>query len=635
MTTQRTESTTVTPARQYYRVKDAARVLGVPPRTLYHLVEHEQIPCRRLGTVNPPPGVVGRARADHAGKAALMSVTRRALATGNVSWRAKVFFEGRVIAQRSFGRQVDAKRWEADQLAKLDAGTWIDPARGRMTFAALAEERQASRGHLAVRSHETTRFLLDKYVIPEIGSYPIYGIAATDVERVMSALTARGLATATRRRARSMMRLSAEPSATAPGCNTRRMSERLRPSETGRGISWLRNFPEYDRDDAARLIDSLQVYGRATVGAALIDLLSSLLKEGAITAPALVLPVLDVRDIAKHDTSAQERRPAAYDTFDPGSPVVWTRGSETFIGATLRAIVGEKVGEEQPGWLHPSATLGELRQAKARSIVVCTDYCGTGAQTKRFVEALMRNSTLRSWRSYGWIDVHVATFAGSRPALTAVRSHPRVDVVSSAVTAASFDDAPWDRAQRERIVRLCKRYGSPGPRRSRALGFGGSAGLFATDVQIPNNVPSILRRTDPGWNPFFDGFTMPRDLAEAISGYVPRPDYPTIAREARELRLADALSFGRRPTSAQRILVLLALLRAGSHERTELASLLGLETLEVQRDLDALQAAGFVDSSYSLTERGMSELAAARRRRRVVTAGLSGNEHPYYPSQLR
>ena len=93
--------------------------------------------------------------------------------------------------------RVDAKRWEADQLAKLDAGSWIDPARGRMTFAALAEEWQASRGHLAVRSQETTRFLLDKYVIPEIGAYPISGISAADVERVMSALTGRGHSTAT------------------------------------------------------------------------------------------------------------------------------------------------------------------------------------------------------------------------------------------------------------------------------------------------------------------------------------------------------------------------------------------------------------------------------------------------------
>ncbi len=38
-TTAQHTDTTVTPARQHYRVKDAARVLGVPPRTLYHLVE--------------------------------------------------------------------------------------------------------------------------------------------------------------------------------------------------------------------------------------------------------------------------------------------------------------------------------------------------------------------------------------------------------------------------------------------------------------------------------------------------------------------------------------------------------------------------------------------------------------------
>lgn len=40
-----------TAARRFYRVKDAAEVLGVPIRTLYHLAEREQIPCRRLGTV--------------------------------------------------------------------------------------------------------------------------------------------------------------------------------------------------------------------------------------------------------------------------------------------------------------------------------------------------------------------------------------------------------------------------------------------------------------------------------------------------------------------------------------------------------------------------------------------------------
>ena len=136
-----------------------------------------------------------------------MSVTKRVLPSGSVTWRAKVFFERRVIAQKSFTRRVDAKRWEADQLTKLASGAWVDPARGRVTFAALAAEWQASREHLAVRSQETTEFLLAKYVLPEIGPVPIAAISAADVERAMTAMTARGLATATRRRALSMIRL--------------------------------------------------------------------------------------------------------------------------------------------------------------------------------------------------------------------------------------------------------------------------------------------------------------------------------------------------------------------------------------------------------------------------------------------
>ena len=78
---------------------------------------------------------------------------------------------------------------------------------GSQVHSLILARDDGPRGHLAVRSQETTRFLLDKYVIPEIGAYPISGISAADVERVMSALTARGLATATRRRALSMMRL--------------------------------------------------------------------------------------------------------------------------------------------------------------------------------------------------------------------------------------------------------------------------------------------------------------------------------------------------------------------------------------------------------------------------------------------
>jgi len=41
----------ITPRRLYYRVKEASQIMGVPVRTLYHLVETGQVPARRLGTV--------------------------------------------------------------------------------------------------------------------------------------------------------------------------------------------------------------------------------------------------------------------------------------------------------------------------------------------------------------------------------------------------------------------------------------------------------------------------------------------------------------------------------------------------------------------------------------------------------
>ena len=43
-----------------------------------------------------------------------MSVTKRTLPSGTVTWRAKVFFERRVIAEKSFTRRSEARRWEAD-----------------------------------------------------------------------------------------------------------------------------------------------------------------------------------------------------------------------------------------------------------------------------------------------------------------------------------------------------------------------------------------------------------------------------------------------------------------------------------------------------------------------------------------
>ena len=64
-----------------------------------------------------------------------MSVTKRVLPSGTVTWRAKVFFEGRVIAQRSFSRRVDAKRWEewTARPANIHEGAYTDAVRNSLS----------------------------------------------------------------------------------------------------------------------------------------------------------------------------------------------------------------------------------------------------------------------------------------------------------------------------------------------------------------------------------------------------------------------------------------------------------------------------------------------------------------------
>lgn len=136
-----------------------------------------------------------------------MAITKRKLPSGTTAWRVRVYLNQRVVAEQSFSRLSEARRWEADQESKLRAGEWIDPARGKIAFAEVAEEWQSSREHLAVRSQETTRFLLNRYVLPKLGRLPVAAISSIDVENVLTAMTSRGLAIATQRRTLSVIRL--------------------------------------------------------------------------------------------------------------------------------------------------------------------------------------------------------------------------------------------------------------------------------------------------------------------------------------------------------------------------------------------------------------------------------------------
>lgn len=430
-----------------------------------------------------------------------------------------------------------------------------------------------------------------------------------------------------------------------------------RPSETPRGGRWLRNFPESERTDAAVLLDSIQMFGRAVMRLELTSLISQLGADARVDTPALLIPVIGANDIDERAIAAAARKkgidpvdligdPAfsdrrrrrewvAYDDFMPSDPVTWTRGSESFIGSTLRDLVGERPGGGRVGWIHPDADLDDLRAQRCRTIVLCTDYSGSGEQVVNYAEMLARNPTIRSWRSFGWVQIKVASFASSVEADARFDDSRAIDDYFWCVRAESFSTAQWDDAQRARIHDLCARFGGRSGRNRRQIGYKGSAGLFATDFQAPNNLPAILRRMDVGWSPFFEGNRVPEDIASLAFGYTPERDLHRVALGLKEKRLAQAMKLAGRRSATNRLIVVLALVGAGGATVASIAESTGASVVSTRRELDALRGVGLVTEGLELTEAGMREVRIARRRKRVVTAGLSGSAEDYYPSSLR
>ncbi len=107
----------------------------------------------------------------------------------------------------------------------------------------------------------------------------------------------------------------------------------MRPSETTAGRRWLQNFTEPDRPTAAALVDSLRFVELSTMYRLLPALLESLMPDGSIPAPALVIPE---RSLKEFDIHAGDRETAvAYVDFHPGAPLSSTHGSDAFVADIL------------------------------------------------------------------------------------------------------------------------------------------------------------------------------------------------------------------------------------------------------------------------------------------------------------
>lgn len=408
----------------------------------------------------------------------------------------------------------------------------------------------------------------------------------------------------------------------------------VRPSATDSAQSWLAQFDVGDRPAAIALLDSIRVASASSVVAGIRGTLENYLASSRHGLPAAVFPVLAKQDMLPLDPEKPlPESPIAFVDFDPSQSLSAEAGSEALIANLVREVARPlpKVELIRQAQKRP-ITIDSLYAARCRALVLVTDYIGSGQQVAEYVRAWQRNPRIRSWISFGWLRIVVVAFAASGEGLQRVRDLDRPPEVLIHEAAPSTA-APAEWIQARKIEELCRNYASRARLRRPALGFRGSAGLFATAFSVPNNLPAILIESAPGrWVALFEGRTMSAEVSTAIGDFVPSRDIAYELRLARQSRLASRISDTTVNSRWADHLTVLALLPA---EDEHLSQHIGKSLPEVRATRLSLIELGLVDSKGHPTDQGRRELQISRRGRRAVTAGLIGSDLPYYPRLTR
>lgn len=135
-----------------------------------------------------------------------MSVRRRVLPSGAVRYRARVKSSGVEVANKTFERRADAVAWEQDQLRRLSRGNWIDPRRGKVSFAFVAEGWLDSLNGLKRRSRETDESNWRVHIEPHFGRRLISSVTTAEVSEWAGRLVGTGRSPSTVRRILATLR---------------------------------------------------------------------------------------------------------------------------------------------------------------------------------------------------------------------------------------------------------------------------------------------------------------------------------------------------------------------------------------------------------------------------------------------
>jgi Phage integrase, N-terminal SAM-like domain len=107
---------------------------------------------------------------------------------GKIRWVARYFDPDGKRRGETFDRKIDAQQRLAQIKVSKVSGSYVDPARGKITMAAMANIWLETQGHLKPSTLARYQGIVDKHIKPNWGNFPISKITHADVAKWISSI---------------------------------------------------------------------------------------------------------------------------------------------------------------------------------------------------------------------------------------------------------------------------------------------------------------------------------------------------------------------------------------------------------------------------------------------------------------
>ncbi len=402
-------------------------------------------------------------------------------------------------------------------------------------------------------------------------------------------------------------------------------------SETQYAQDWLLNFQEGERAAATLLIDRLMLVSASELVSGVTGQLNQIEREKPGKEPSLALYAEREMDKAGYEVlpffpNSNEGRATgpgiAPVSVDPNRQDV---GSEGPV-ATLISKYSKDSAHQALSHPGPDA----LRSNKIRTIVIVTDFIGSGRRISEMLDAFALVASLQSWKSYGLLSFEVVCYSGTEWGLYVVQKHSLRPKVRSHIACPVIDEA-FSGSELGAVKLLCQNYWKKQPRFP--FGFNNTGSLIAFSHGIPNNAPPILHSEAGGWTPLFPSRSTSAagidSVANSSAALARNSEKVLGIREARRV-LADPEG----EIWTHTMLVMDAV-RHGVRTSKSLSARTHLPNDRIEEVLEITKRAGWVTPRNTLTRLGWRELRKPRFfEEEEAKIAISGGGI-YFPTQLR